>query len=181
MTIQRLAHQPVTVTFRSDTGGLLVDANVNVDGIVYSDSDHKDRITKSGHVADGAGEFTFYGKPGTVVQLSVDGAADVEPIQFVGVTDRPGGLAAVHPEDPPEIHAVSPVSEAVTDLSLVGAPPDGSLEKVGVLQAQTTLAGEPEIPDGTDPDAALPSAEDEGTVQDETVPDEGGSHVEPSE
>lgn len=170
MTIQRLAHQPVTVTFRSNTGGLLVDAHVDVDGNVYADPDHKDRITKSGRVTNGAGEFTFYGEPGTVVQLSAPNAVDVEPVQFIGVTDRPGGLAAVHPEDTPDVHQASPVSEAVTDLSLVGAPPDGLLENVGVPPASEPAAA-------TDLDAS-----DQETVQQhETVPDDSGSHVEPSE
>lgn len=129
MTIQRLAHQPFTVNFRSPEGSPLVDTAVTVDGTVYSDVEYKHRIVKT--VTDGAGQLTFYGKPGTVVTFG----ADVEPVQFVGVTERPGGLTAVHPETAPDVHDTSPVSEAVSDLSLVGAPVDGHIDNVMVREA----------------------------------------------
>lgn len=185
MTKQVLAHQPHTVVFRSREGGILFDTPILVDGTIYADADFNDEISKA--KTNGAGEFTFYAQPGSVIGLTADStiAADTEPVQFVGVTDRPGGLAAVHPDDTPEVHEQSPVSELVSDASLVGAPPDGDLDLVRVAEAQNVPPADPEpgTPDGTeatDPDAVTPPAanEEQQTQQFEPVPDDS-SHMEP--
>jgi hypothetical protein len=190
MTKQVLAHQSHTVVFRSREGGILFDTPVTVDGAIYADPEFKDRINKAERVTNGAGEFTFYAKPGTVVTLAADSpiAGDTEPVQFVGVTERPGGLAAVHPKDTPDVHEQSPISEQVSDASLVGAPPDGDLDKVRVAEAQVIPPGDPApgTPDGTtatDPDAAAPPAasEEQVTPQYEAVADPNATHLEPEQ
>lgn len=193
MTRQVPEGQPITVTLRGDTGGVVTDATLKIDGNVYSDPECKKRINVGDRVTNGAGDFVFYGKAGDVFTFD----HDIEPIQVVGVAERPGGLAAVHPEDTPEVHEESPISEHLVDSALVGAPPfrfpedeGGALAATRVAEAEDIPPGEPAdvtTPDGTtatDPDAAQPTAvaEEQVTPQYEAVPDpEAGTRLEPQD
>src|SRR5207248_2105429 len=91
------ANSPVTISFRSPQGGALIDTPLSVDGTVYTSADYSEQVSDPS--TNGAGEFTFYGKPGTVATVTPDSPIGeaYEPIQFVDVVQRPGGLAAVHP------------------------------------------------------------------------------------
>lgn len=209
MTRQVVEGQPITVVARSQVGGFIPDAAVTVDGDVYADPNCSERHDETR--TNGAGEFVFYATAGTVITVTVDDpiAVDLEPIQVVGVEGRPGGLAAVHPDDTPEVHEQSPVSELVSDASLVGAPSDrlpeedgGAAALVGLDAAQNVppapVEGEqyPQTPqealdaqtaptpsgDGaSDPDAVTPPAgnEEQVTPQFEPVPDDT-THMEPA-
>src|SRR4051812_29269059 len=154
MTRQVTEGSPITVTARSQVGGFIPDAALNIDGDVYANPACDESFDE--HRCNGAGEFTFYAAPGTVITVEVDDpiAVGLEPIQVVGVAGRPGGLAAVHPGDTPAVHEQSAISEHVTDSSLVGAvgaddalPEDegGALAAVGVSRAQNVP---PVVPEG---------------------------------
>lgn len=209
MTRQVTEGQPITVELRSREGGIMPDTTINVDGDVYTNVDCDERHDET--VTNGAGVFVFYAPADTVVTITSDDpvAADVEPIQVVGVTGRPGGVAAVHPDDTPAVHEQSAVSELVSDASLVGAPSDrlpedegGALALVGVDRAQNVppeadstpspqtpqealAAQTPETPSGdaaSDPDAVTPAVEntDQVTPQYEPVADDNTTHMEPA-
>lgn len=167
MTRQVTAGQPITVVARSQVGGFIPDAPLVFDGPVYTDPECTQTCSETR--ANGAGEFVFYAPPDTVLQVTVGDpiAGDQEPIQVVGTTWRPGGLAAVQPEETPAVHEQSAVSELVSDASLVGAPSSpfpedqgGALAAVGVDRAQNVPPGPDQpSPDGTaatDPDAVAP-------------------------
>jgi hypothetical protein len=142
MTVQRLAHQPCTVAFRSLEGSPLVDTPVVTSVTVYADGDYTEPITDL--VTDGAGNFTFYGQPGVVELHGPSIAQSVEPVEFVAVESRDGGVTATG-NGPQDVHESSPVSEQVSDLSLVGAPLDGQLENSGVAQATNPPPAEPDV------------------------------------
>lgn len=194
MTRQVLEGQPIVQVIRSQVGGFVPDAPIEVDGDVYTDPNCETRHDEL--KANGAGEFLFYAPAGSVITVSSSDPIAVpnEPIQVVGVTGRPGGLAVVHPEDTPQVHETSAVSELVSDASLVGAPPPdhgiseedgGAAAAVRVAEAQDIPPGPPAdtaTPDGTtatDPDAVAPVQDEQVTPQYEPVPDEGASHLEP--
>jgi hypothetical protein len=196
MTRQALAGQPITVVARSQVGGFIPDAALNIDGEVFSNADCTESFDE--HRANGAGEFVFYAEPGSVITVSVDDpiAVDLEPIQVVGTTTRPGGLAAVHPDDTPEVHEASPVSDMVSDASLVGAPayalPEdegGAAAAVRAADAEVIEPGPPAdqaTPDGTtatDPDAVAPPAvqEEQVTPQYEPVADPNATEMRPEQ
>lgn len=154
MTRQVMAGSPITITARSQVGGFIPDAELQVDGEIFSDPALSETFDE--HRAGGDGTFTFYAAPGSVINVTVNDpiATDLEPIQVVGVAARPGGLAADHPADTPAVLEASPLSEHVTDSSLVGAvhPDDrlpeeqgGAAAMVGVDRAQNI----PPAPDNT--------------------------------
>jgi hypothetical protein len=197
MTRQALAGQPITVVARSQVGGVVPDTELTVDGgAVYSNADCTE--THDELRANGAGEFVFYAEPGSVLTVTFSDplAVETEPIQVVGTALRPGGLAAVHPSDTPEVHESSPLSEVVSDASLVGAPayalPEdegGAAAAVRASDAQVIEPGPPAdqaTPDGTtatDPDAVAPPAtqEEQVTPQYEVVPDPEATNVAPEQ
>lgn len=145
MTRQVTEGSPITITARSQVGGFIPDAALNIEGDVHKDPGLSESFDE--HRVGGDGTFTFYAAPGSVINVTVDDpiAVPQEPIQVVGVAARPGGLAAVHPDDTPAVLDSSPLSEHVTDSSLVGAvaPGDalpeeegGAAAMVGVDKAQ---------------------------------------------
>lgn len=173
MTRQVTEGTVITVVARSQVGGVIPDAPVTVNGgAVYKDPALSDAHDEPRTAGDGS--FTFYASPG-VYEITVDDpiAVGVEPVQVVGVGDRPGGASAVHPDEAPAVHESSPVSEHVSDASLVGAPVGALPEDEGGAAAMVRVGdnaviepGEPSdvpTPDGTtatDPSAAaVPSTE----------------------
>ena len=161
MTKQVTEGQPITVVIRSQVGGFIPDAPVQVDGDVFTDpglSEQHDELK-----ANGAGEFIFYAAPGTTITVSSSDPIAVpnEPVQVVGVTTRDGGLAAVTPD---QTHETSPVSEQVSDASLVGAVhPDAALPEdqggaaamVGVDRAQNQPPAVDDTPSPQTPQEAI--------------------------
>lgn len=148
--------QPVTITARSRaTGGILTDAPLSVEGDVYSDPGLTERHDST--TTGGDGSFTFYAQPGTrvVVTVDLDDAADIEEIEVVGTGLRPGGLQAQHTEgsDPT---GRTDVSEAVTDSSLVGAPPYALPEEAGGAAAAVRAGGAQNVPPGAPSDVPTP-------------------------
>ena len=164
MTRQVTEGSPITVTARSQVGGFIPDAPLSIDGQVFKDPGLSESFDE--HRTNGAGDFVFYAAPGSVITVTVGDpiATDLEPIQVVGVTGRPGGLAAVHPDDTPAVHEASPISEHVTDSSLVGAvgpadalPEDqgGAAAAVGVDKAQNVPPAPVDTPSPQTPQEAI--------------------------